>query len=181
MISALQDHDLSQIDARITQVDEHNRVAGLVVQKQALHQELDREATKARECTIKMEGITRYKMELMERTNFPIVGLDFQNGKVVYNNLPISQSGAAEKLRIGMAIAMALNPKLRVIRIEDGSLLDRQSWQVVEEMAADGDYQVWLETVADAPGTGIYIYDGEILNGSGTQQPRQPPPDSTSA
>jgi hypothetical protein len=181
-VSSLHDHDLSQMDTRIAQVDEHNRIAGLLAQKQALKHELDEETTRARECTIKMDAITRYKMELMERTNFPIIGLDFQNGKVAYNNLPVSQASAAEKLRVGMAIAMALNPRLRVIRIEDGSLLDKQSWQVIEEMAAEGDYQVWIETVADAPGTGIYIHDGEILNGSKTPQLGQvDPDDSTSA
>jgi hypothetical protein len=110
-------------------------------------------------------------MELMERTNFPIKGLDFRAGKVVYNSVPISQASAAEKLRVGMAIAMALNPKLRIIRIEDGSLLDRQSWNVIKEMAHQADYQVWIETVADEPGQGIFIYDGQIAGNGDVPQP----------
>jgi len=161
-MSELVDHDLSEIDTRIAQADEVNRIAGEVSRKKALEEELDREQNQAGACTAKLETIARYKTELMEQTNFPIKGLDFRAGKVVYNGVPISQASAAEKLRVGMAIAMALNPKLRIIRIEDGSLLDKQSWQVIKEMAHQADYQVWIETVADEPGQGIFIYDGQI-------------------
>lgn len=141
------------------------RIAGEVARRKAFHEELDREQKQAGECTAKLEAIGRYKTQLMEQTNFPIRGLDFRAGKIVYNGVPIGQASAAEKLRVGMAIAMALNPRLRIIRIEDGSLLDKQSWRVIEEMAQQGDYQVWIETVADEPGQGIYIYDGQIAGG----------------
>jgi DNA repair exonuclease SbcCD ATPase subunit len=139
-VNALQDHDLSEIDARISKLDEDNRIANEVAKKKDLETELSQERSLAEQCTHRLEAIARYKSELMEQTNFPVKGLDFRSGKVAYNGVPLSQASAAEKLKVGMAIAMALNPKLRVIRIEDGSLLDRQSWKVIEEMAAQGDY-----------------------------------------
>jgi hypothetical protein len=174
-ISRLVDHDLTEIDRRIARADELNRIAGGVAKKKGLEDELERERDDAARCTAKLEAIARYKMELMERTDFPIKGLDFRAGKVVYNGVPISQASAAEKLRVGMAIAMALNPKLRIIRIEDGSLLDRQSWQVIKDMAHQGDYQVWIETVADEPGQGIFIYDGQIASSENVPQLTETP------
>ncbi len=170
----LVDHDFSEIDARIARADELNRIAGDVSRRKALLEELDKEQKQAGDCTAKLDAIGRYKTQLMEQTNFPIKGLDFRSGKVVYNGVPIGQASAAEKLRVGMAIAMALNPKLRIIRIEDGSLLDIKSWKVIEEMAQQGDYQVWIETVADEPGQGIYIYDGQIAGSQDSTQPHQP-------
>jgi len=175
-VSNLQERDLTEIDARIAKLDESNRIANEVTKKRDLEIELNQENTQAIDCTHKLEAVLRYKSELMEQTNFPVKGLDFRAGKIVYNGVPLSQASAAEKLRVGMGIAMALNPKLRVIRIEDGSLLDRQSWIVIEEMAREGDYQVWIETVADEPGQGIYIYDGQI--GAG-QSPDAPQPAQT--
>ncbi|GKT09112.1 AAA family ATPase [Desulforhabdus sp. TSK] len=169
----LVDHDLSEVDTRIAQADELNRIAADVERRRGLEEELAHEQKQASECTAKLDAIARYKTELMERTDFPVSGLDFRNGKVVYNGVPVSQASTAEKLRVGMAIAMALNPRLRIIRIEDGSLLDRESWRVIEEMARQGDYQVWIETVADEPGQGIYIYDGQVLGGNGSQEARQ--------
>ena len=170
----LVDHDFTEIDARIARADEVNRVAGEVARKKALQAELDQEQEQASNCTVKLEAIGRYKTELMERTNFPVKGLDFRSGKVVFNGVPIGQVSAAEKLRIGMAIAMGLNPKLRIIRIEEGSLLDKQSRKVIEEMARQGDYQVWIETVADEPGQGIYIYDGQIAGSHDAPQLSRP-------
>lgn len=173
-IRNLVDHDFSEIDARIAQADEVNRIAGEVAKRKSLQEELDQEQKQASECTTKLEAIGRYKTQLMEQTNFPIKGLDFRAGKVVYNGVPIGQASGAEKLRVGMAIAMAFNPKLRIIRIEDGSLLDKQSWRVIEEMAQQGDYQVWIETVADEPGKGIYIYDGQIAGSQDSAELPQP-------
>ena len=57
---------------------------------------------------------------------------------------------------------MAMNPKLRVIIIVDGSLLDSENFKVIENMANDNDFQVWIEKVDDTGKIGIYIEDGEI-------------------
>ena len=60
-------------------------------------------------------------------------------------------------------MAMALNPKLRVIRILDGSLLDAENLAIVEQMAVDNDFQIWLEKISDGSGVGITIEDGSVL------------------
>jgi hypothetical protein len=162
-VALLQDHDFAEIDQRMAKADEINRVAAEIKKKQDLEAELAQETEDANRCTEKLEAITSYKSELMEETNFPINGLDFSRGTIAYNGIPLSQASAAERLRVSMAIAMALNPKLKVIRIEQGSLLDQDSWRIIEEMARENDYQVWIEKVADKPGDGIYIYDGQII------------------
>ncbi len=163
-VASLQDHDFAEIDQRMAKADEINRVAGEVQKKKDFEAELTKETEAANRCTEKLEAITSYKSELMEETNFPINGLDFSRGTIAYNGIPLSQASAAERLRVSMAIAMALNPKLKVIRIEQGSLLDQDSWCIIEEMARENDYQVWIEKVADKPGDGIYIYDGQIID-----------------
>jgi hypothetical protein len=57
---------------------------------------------------------------------------------------------------------MSLNPRLRVIRILDGSLLDAENLALITSMAADQDYQIWIERVADGSGIGVVIEDGAI-------------------
>ncbi|HOV84864.1 MAG TPA: AAA family ATPase [Syntrophobacteraceae bacterium] len=176
-LASINDHDFSEVDARISKADEINRIAGEVKRRKTLEAELAEEQHGANECTDRLESITAYKAELMAQTNFPVQGLDFCKGTISYNGVPLRQASAAEQLRVSMAIAMALNPKLKVIRIEHGSLLDRDSWKIIEEMAREQDYQVWVEKVADAPGDGIYIYDGRIFSGNG-EATAQPQPDS---
>ena len=68
-------------------------------------------------------------------------------------------------------MAMVSNPKLRVILIRDGSLLDSENLKVIQEMAADLDFQVLIERVDDTGKVGIYIEDGEVkeINGQSSK------------
>lgn len=95
---------------------------------------------------------------------FPIDGLGFDDDGVTYNGVPLTQASAAEQLRVSVAIAMALNPTVRVIRITDGSLLDSDNLALIGAMAADRGYQVWIETVRDVgvAGPGVVIEDGQV-------------------
>jgi hypothetical protein len=61
-----------------------------------------------------------------------------------------------------MVLAMAANPELRVIRIKDGSLLDADNLALIDEIAKNGDFQVWIECVDSTGKVGFYIEDGEI-------------------
>lgn len=92
----------------------------------------------------------------------PLPGLSFGDGIVTYNGLPLSQASQAEQIRVSVAIAMALNPKLRVIRITDGSLLDSESMRILDDLAREKDYQVWMEVVDESGKVGVVIDDGHV-------------------
>jgi hypothetical protein len=81
---------------------------------------------------------------------------------VLFNEIPLDQVSAAERVRVALAISMALNPKLRVLRITDGSLLDTDSWKIITEMAEKNDFQVWVEVVDESGSVGFYIEDGSV-------------------
>ena len=59
-------------------------------------------------------------------------------------------------------MALALNPKLRVILIRDGSLLDGDQGAALRKFAEDQHCQVWLEQVATDKAVGIVIEDGHL-------------------
>lgn len=92
----------------------------------------------------------------------PVAGLSFGDGQVMLNGLPFSQASDAEQLRTSMAIAMAGNPKLQVIRVRDGSLLDQDGMRLVEEMAEERGFQVWVERVDSSGTVGFVIEDGAL-------------------
>ena len=103
------------------------------------------------------------KREAIQNAEMPIPGLGFGAGVVTYNGLPFDQASDAEQLRISLSIAMAANPKLRVIRIKDGSLLDDDSMAIITEMAGEKDWQVWIERVDSSGKIGIVMEDGEVV------------------
>jgi len=99
---------------------------------------------------------------LSKEAKFPIDGLGFNEQGVTFNGIPFKQCSSAERLKVSLAMAMALNPELKVIRITNGNLLDSSNMTVVEQMAKDNDYQIWLEMVNETGSMGIYIEDGEV-------------------
>jgi hypothetical protein len=115
--------------------------------------------------TKKIDSLDKTKADALAAAAFPVDGLGFddEGDGVTYQGVPFSQASSAEQIRVSLAMAMALNPKLRVIRILDGSLLDAENLALITEMAAAQDFQVWLETVSDASGVGVVIEDGSVL------------------
>jgi DNA repair exonuclease SbcCD ATPase subunit len=101
------------------------------------------------------------KKDSLQKAKMPINGLSI-NENITYNDIPYSQLALSESLKVNMAIAMALNKKLRVILVKDASLLDEDNMKIIEEMAGDNDYQVWLEKVDSSGEVGIYIEEGVI-------------------
>ena len=117
------------------------------------------------------EGLTQRLTELDEQkaaalaaATFPVDGLSFDSTGVLYRGVPLSQASSAEQIRVSLAMGMALNPKLRVLMIKDGSLLDEDSMAAIRDQVADGDFQLWLEIVNPDDPTAVLIEDGQVAD-----------------
>jgi DNA repair exonuclease SbcCD ATPase subunit len=141
-----------QINADVRTFESWTRASDTVAERQA----------EAAELTAKIEDIDKRKADGLAAAEFPVDGLGFDESGVTYNGVPFKQASSAEQLRVSLAMAIALNPKLRVIRIADGSLLDSDNLALVESIAREHDFQVWIEMVGDGDGRGIVIEDGEV-------------------
>ena len=82
--------------------------------------------------------------------------------QVTLDGLPFNQASSAQQLRCSVAMGLAFNPKLRVMVIEDGSLLDEDSLAILSEMADEADAQVWIERVSEGEECTVIIEDGII-------------------
>lgn len=142
------------------QINEDVRRFGLWVTANDVYTQRQAEAA---ELTAKLEAIDRKKEDGLASAKFPIEGLGFDDSGVIYNGVPFKQASSAEQLRVSLAMAIALNPKLRVIRIADGSLLDSDNLALVESIAREHDFQIWIEMVGDGDGRGIIIEDGQVV------------------
>lgn len=92
----------------------------------------------------------------------PVAGITFGEDEVLLNGVPFNQGSDAEQLAASVDIAMAMNPKLRVVRIRDGSLLDPDSMKLLDEKAAAKKMQVWIERVDASGKIGFVIEDGHV-------------------
>jgi hypothetical protein len=113
--------------------------------------------------TRQIEKLDREKEEAIKAAGMPIEGISFDDDGVLFNGIPYTQLSSAEQVRISTAMAMAMNPELRIIRISDGSLLDSDNMAMLTGMAKEKDYQIWIERVDESGTTGIIIEDGEVV------------------
>ena len=128
----------------------------------------------ADELTKKLEDIDAEKRKATNEAKWPIAGLGFDTaGGVTLNGIPLEQASSAEQLRLSVAIGLALNPKLKVLLIRDGSLLDDEALKQVAHMAEQNDAQVWIERVGKDAATSVVIEDGMIA-GTKTEQSELP-------
>ncbi|HOT74131.1 MAG TPA: hypothetical protein PLW42_12650, partial [Anaerohalosphaeraceae bacterium] len=102
------------------------------------------------------------RVNRLKTAKFPLDGLSVDNEQVLYKGIPLQQVNEAKRLEICLAISMALNPKLRVVRI-NGNSLDSDSLRRVCEMAKANDYQVWIEKLDESGKIGIVIEDGQVV------------------
>ena len=112
--------------------------------------------------TKSMEDRQADKLTKIADAKLPIDGITFGDSSVLLNDLPFDQASDAEKLRTSVAIAMAANPKLPVVLIRDGSLLDEDGLRMVAEMADARRAQVWIERVSSTGNVGIVLENGSV-------------------
>lgn len=162
-IEAMVPVDLASLQHQINNAKAINEGARAKAEYDRVKLAHDTASLDAETLTENIAEVDSRKAAMIREAKLPVDGLGFaDDGSVTYNGIPLSQSSSAEQLRVSIAMAMSLNPKLRVLRITDGSLLDSESWKIVEKMAADGDYQAWCECVDETGLVGVYIEDGHV-------------------
>lgn len=156
--------DTAGIRAALEKAKVDNRKAqeatSLLGRRQALSEELVALEAKASDLTLRIDKLDALRDKAVSSAKMPVPGLTFGDGTVLFNGVPFEQSSDAEQLRVSVAIAMAANPQLRVIRVRDGSLLDEDSMKLLGRMADEQDMQVWVESVDSSGTVGFVLEDG---------------------
>jgi len=156
---------LIEDDAIIRKIQEADTINQKVRQQRQYEELRDQYIAKSNEAddlTSKIEQLDSLKQEMLASAKFPIEGLGFDENGVTHNGIPFEQCSGAEKLRVSTAMGMALNPKLKVMLIRDGSLLDPQNLDMLRQMAETNDFQVWIERVGEGEECSVVIEEGVV-------------------
>jgi len=166
--------DTAKLSAELEEADKALRVHRAAEDRKVLQAEFDALEVKSKAFTKAITDRAAIRAKALGEAKMPVEGLslarlcDAVPGEtseeliVTYKGEPFSQSSRAEQIRVSMRLAMAANPKLRVMTIRDGSLLDERGFALISEIAAEGDYQVFVEVVGEGEENGIIIEDGRV-------------------
>ncbi|MDF2507277.1 MAG: hypothetical protein K0Q52_1136 [Microbacterium sp.] len=155
--------DIAPIQARLAAVDETN--AGVRAAKEyfrtatALSAAEDAHA----EAQSDIEGIEAGKRLALATAAFPVDGLSVDETGVTFDGIPFGQVNTAMRRRVAFAIATAGDPKLRLVIVKDGDLLDADSLAGIRELAEERGYTVLVERDRDeSRDIGFTIQDGAL-------------------
>lgn len=161
------------------QLAEAERLSGLIArrdEKVRLAGEFQGLKTRSEALTKAMENRAAAREKALGEAKMPVEGLGFATLDdeliVTFDGEPFSQASSAEQLRVSVAIAMAANPRLRVLRVKDGSLLDKANLAVLSATAKANDFQIWGEFVGEE-GAGIIMEAGKV---KGAPEPERAKP-----
>ncbi|MDR6954185.1 DNA repair exonuclease SbcCD ATPase subunit [Ancylobacter sp. 3268] len=146
---------ISESETTNRNVDQKDRLASLVKQRKGLLDESEA-------LTRAMEARKEAAAKAVREAKLPVAGLELAEDAVLLNGQPFDQASDAEQLRVSVAVAGAMNPKLRVVRVRDGSLLDEDSMAALARYAEENDLQIWVETVQSGRDSAIVIEDGMV-------------------
>jgi uncharacterized protein YecT (DUF1311 family) len=133
---------------------------------EALTEELGKQQRTWQTLDEKLGELRRQRREMLDRANIPVEGMGISDdGLVTCRGIPVDQCSDGELIDLSVDIGMALNPRLKFMRIKAGSLLDETKRQRIVERAIARGYTVLMEVVAEpGKGTGIVIEEGEIVS-----------------
>lgn len=164
-LAAATDVDPEPIMERIVAASDHNRAIEIYENKIKRHDAAEALRTDIQKKTTRLGEIETEKKARIAQTKMPIEGLGIGEKGVTLDTFPFDQGNFEKRLRASMGIGMALNPTLKIMRVELGSLLDSVHFEIVATTAIETGYQVWMERVTDTDtGVGLYIVDGAIYD-----------------
>ena len=146
----------ADLDAAVVKNDLHDKWK----QKKKAKDDIEAYEKQSAELTTQIEQIQKERFNAIALAKLP-AGLAFDSNGVTLNGLPFEQASSAEQLEASVGIAMAANTELRVIRIQDGSLLDSDGMALIARMADQHGCQVWIERVGSGE-VGFELVDGEL-------------------
>ena len=154
--------DVESLEAKLDELESFNQKIRANNTARERKADQDRLRQQYAALTDRLTELDEQKATALASAKFPVQGLSFDDSGVLYNGLPLSQASSAEQIRVSLAMGMALNPKLRVLMIKDGSLLDADSMEAIKDQIAEKGWQLWLERVGDADQGAVIIEDGQV-------------------
>lgn len=155
--------DLEALTAKLDGIEDTNSAVRAAKQYNATVAEL-----KAAEALVdaeneKLASIDQQKRDGLAKATWPDEGLGIDEQGVTLDGVPLKQANTARKIVAALRIATSGDPKVKLVIISDGDMLDADSIELVRTVAAEKGYTVLVERDRDeSREVGFEIYEGRL-------------------
>lgn len=109
-----------------------------------------------------LEAHDQKKIDALTNANISLDGLSIGEDGITYDGVPFQDLNSGAQIEVAFWILAELNPRLRIVQIRHGSLLDDDAFEKIKTLAAENDFQIWIETVGTGSENAIIIEAGEV-------------------
>jgi len=157
---------LDVIDQSLTDASDTNQKADRYERYVDLSKKTKANQKEADGLTAKLKAVTEEKKKAILESKLPFKNLEFDDtAGLLIDDIPFSQKSRAEKIRISTRIGMELSPDLRILFVEDGTLLDNESYAIVRQLADRHGYQILVEKIGEEEGSDkIVMRAGKMIS-----------------
>ena len=154
--------DTSLLEAKMKTAQSYTDRVIAIKEYKKIAEQLENEKENVRGMKAKIEAINKEEAEAFSKFPVEDVTFDRQRG-LIYKGVAIREASTSQKIMIGLLMSKAINPKLKLIQIRNGSLLDDNAIKVVDDFAKETGMTVMIETVREKFGDTVFeIVDGGI-------------------
>lgn len=158
---------IAELEAKIRNLDAENAEAQR--HNDALRQLEERRAAwktatdRAKELDQKLEDLRQQKADAIAAADMPVPGLSIEDDVVLLDGIPLSDLNTAKRIEVATRIAIAQNPKLAVIFVREGALINDSNLQLIAQVAEEANMQLWVEKFQPDPSPeSLHIIDGMV-------------------
>jgi len=158
--------DLAKLGEELQQSETINSQYRLVERAKEMDKQAATATAESEELTTKIQNIDALKEKVLAGSKSPIAGLSYdpEAGCVTFNGQPLTQCAMSEKIKVGLSILLAQNPRLRFVRMPETMIdgLDEDNLKWLDDFLRKHKLQVIAERVLRAGESGLIIEEGKL-------------------
>lgn len=149
----------SDLETQIKEINKNNEYYRNQQERISKQREFETIETLKVDTLGKIKAIEKERNKKLAEIKMPIENLEFFDAGLMYNGLPLTEDNISTSriIEIGIRISIAMNPKLRIMQIKDGSLLDAGMMKLIKDICKENDYQLFVEKVSEDKELGFII------------------------
>jgi len=146
---------------KLSEAKQHNQMYNIIAEYKKRQDMILEQQVKVDSMKDRISKLEKDKVDLISNSQLPVEGLSFTDDDVTLNNIPLDQVNTATKLDVAVSISMAMNKKLKLVMIREGSLFDLPHLKDVLMRLHDAGFQYIVEWV-DPTGGDLEIKYEEV-------------------
>jgi len=152
--------DPSTVELKLMNVEGLNQKFDDMQKRNDIAKQKENQESLVRQLTDEIKDLDDEKERQTQDVEWPIEGLGFGALGLVYKGTLLHELATSEQERVGVAIALRINPKLPFVIIRDGSLLEHARVATVARMVHELGGQCLMERVGLGDECHVILKDG---------------------